>query len=151
MKKVLVFSALLWVTLFFVGCNNKEEDKTVSTNTGSTGLEYEEICNKDNGSLQIWDEWWENAAVCFYSDNSFCFVEDVENWSCKKWDLPFYDDSYDLNLAEKSDFAECDSQWEEIVCGKDGSTYSNRCYMEASGIEEETEHAKVVDGKCEFE
>ena len=142
MKKALVFSALLWVTLFFVGCNNKEEDKTASTNTGSAGSEYEAICC---------DEWWENAAVCFYSDNSFCFVEDVENWSCKKWDLPFYDDNYDLNLAEQSDFADCDSQEEEIVCGKDGSTYSNRCYMEASGIEEETEHAKVVDGKCEFE
>lgn len=151
MKKVLVFSVLLWVTLFFVGCNNKEEDKTTASTNSNP--EYEELCSNNGGVLQIWDEGWENAAVCFYSDNTFCFVEDVLSGNCDKWDIPFYNDNYDVNseLMEKSDFKECDAMEEEIVCGKDWNTYSNKCYMEASGVEQETELAKVVDGKCLFE
>ena len=41
--------------------------------------------------------------------------------------------------------AECYEEPQITVCGEDGITYYNRCFMEKAGVKEETELAEVVD------
>jgi hypothetical protein len=37
---------------------------------------------------------------------------------------------------------------QEIVCGEDGNTYFNRCYLNAAWVAEETELAHVENWEC---
>ena len=109
----------------------------------------------------------------FPKDESFCFLEDLKNWECKKWDHYYGDEDYyneafetfeefsenrnneendneinDSNIPQK--IAECDEQWENIICWKDGNTYYNKCYLDFAWVEEETQLAEVVDWECVF-
>ena len=40
------------------------------------------------------------------------------------------------------------SDFEDIVCWTDWNGYVNECWMKSAWVEEETELAEVVDGKC---
>lgn len=153
MKKVLFVSILLWCSFLIAGCG-KQNDKNVDTQLRASDTEA-----VVNNGASLWTcegnwwvltnrvDWW-NITVCLFDDNSFCFLEDLENWMCEKGFLPFEDGELAQEEVE-SEFNSCDQMDEEIVCGKDGWTYSNRCYLEASWVEEETA-AEVVDGRCIF-
>ena len=143
-------------------------------------------CNKqnhhENNQFDLcWENWWNPESrfnwsgkldVCYFQDESFCFLEDLKNWECKKWDHYYGDEEYyteafedfDQNTDDeennneeidnensiKEEISECDDKWEDIVCWKDWNTYYNRCYLEFAWVEEETELAEVVNWQCIF-
>ena len=102
-----------------------------------------DMCEEEWWSVQQRNEWWDIQDVCFYPDESFCYLEKLAAGDCHKWDMKYEDD-----IVEE--LARCDTQWENIVCWTDGNTYFNRCYLDFAWVEEETELAEVVDGQCVF-
>ena len=101
-----------------------------------------DMCEEQWWVVEEWNEWWEKQDVCTFEDKSFCYFENLAIWNCEKWDMYYIDDSLEAQLAE------CDAEWENIVCWTDGNTYYNRCFLEFAWVEEETELAEVVDGEC---
>ena len=102
-----------------------------------------DMCNEQWWEIQQWNEWWDIQDICFFPDETFCYLEDLAAWACEKWDMKYEDD-----IVEE--LARCDTEWENIVCWKDGNTYYNRCYLDFAWVEEETELAEVVDWECVF-
>ena len=164
-----------------------------------------EMCEEQWWKIEEWNEWWDTQDICFFPDESFCYLEDLAAWSCEKWDMKYYDDNlyiyaqqacidnngqifqteygedicilnndefcymddimdwacdllsydvqeiYDLHESEREYqeyVAKCYEEPQVTVCGKDGNSYYNRCFMEKAGVEEETELAEVVNGEC---
>ena len=85
MKKVLALFTLFGLAVLLVGCWKKDEPKNNETSAS------EEICGAHGWYLTNWAEWWD-IAVCAFDDESFCFIENLEDWSCEKWFLYFEDD-----------------------------------------------------------
>lgn len=102
-----------------------------------------DMCEEQWWEVQYWQEGGDDFEICWFDDESFCYLEDLAAWACEKGDMK-YEDWWDDELAE------CDAQGEKIVCWKDGNTYFNACYLDFAGVEEETESAEVVDWKCVF-
>ena len=77
-------------------------------------------------------------------------MDDIMDWGC---DLLNYDvqEIYDLHEGEseyQEYVAECYEEPQVTVCGQDGNSYYNKCFMEKAGVDEETELAEVIDGEC---
>jgi len=109
----------------------------------------EQACIDSNGQISQ-TEYEED--ICIFSDNEFCYMDDIMDWAC---DLLKYNvqEVYDIHESEREYqeyVAECYEQPQVTVCGQDGNSYYNRCFMEKSGVEEETELAEVVDGECVY-
>ena len=53
-------------------------------------------CADEWWKLEIWEEWDESQAICFFEDDeSYCYFEDLYDGLCHKWDLYYYyDDMY---------------------------------------------------------
>ena len=102
-----------------------------------------DMCEEEWWNVQQWNEWWDIQDLCYYPDETFCYLDDLADGSCHKWDMK-YDDWLGDELAA------CDVEWENIVCWEDWNTYYNRCYLDFAWVEEETELAEVVDGQCVF-
>ena len=77
-------------------------------------------------------------------------MSDVADWGCDllKYNVQDINDMHEGERAYQEYVAECYNEPQITVCGQDGNPYYNRCFMEKSGVEEETELAEVVDGKC---
>lgn len=99
-----------------------------------------DMCNEQWWFIE-WRDWEE---FCYFEDKTFCSLEDLAAWNCKKWDMSLINDWLEDELAD------CDAEWENIVCWKDGNTYYNRCYLDFAWVEEEIELAEVVDWECVF-
>ena len=157
MKKSLIVPSLLWASILLAGCGNQSNTNNIDTNID---LEKSEICDNNKWTLTNRAEWWD-ITVCAFDDDSFCFLEDLESWLCKKG-LIFFEDTNEINEeidntetwnnneVEESENDECDQMEQEIVCWKDWNTYQNKCYLDEAWVEEETELAEVVDGTCIF-
>lgn len=139
MKKILVYSLILW-TLLSVWCNKKNDNTLIE----SSSID-KEICTNNNWKLEILWGAEDNATVCVFKDSTFCFIEDLQNWTCKKWDTKYYkEEDLDNKLSE------CDALWKDIVCWNDWITYFNRCYLEL-WWEKENKSAKIISWQCVFE
>ncbi len=109
----------------------------------------EQACIDNNGQISQTEDWED---ICILNDEEFCYMSDIIDWGC---DLLYQDmiDVQDMHEAEREYqkyVAECYEQPQITVCGQDGNSYYNKCFMEKAGIEEETELAEVVDGECVF-
>ncbi len=174
MKNFVLIFALFLISLILQGCfsNVQQWWEWITVVT--------DMCNEEWWEIQEWNEWWEIQNVCYYPDESFCYLEDLAADICHKWDMKYYDDSlyvyaeqacfdimdwacdllyqdmldiYDMHEDERSYqeyIAECYEQEQITVCGKDWNSYYNRCFMEKAGVEEETDLADVVDWECIF-
>lgn len=52
-----------------------------------------DMCNEQWWEIQQWNEWWDTQDICFFPDESFCYLEDLAAWACEKWDMKYYDDN----------------------------------------------------------
>ena len=111
--------------------------------------ESDDICTTNGWTLTNRAEWWD-ITVCAFDDDSFCFLEDLESWNCEKWFIFFGDKeaSDTENEVEEVNVEDCETMAQEIVCGEDGNTYFNRCYLNAAWVAEETELAHVENWEC---
>ena len=49
-------------------------------------------CEESWWEPQVRQEWWEEQEVCWFKDDwSFCYLNDFADWSCKKWDMTYFD------------------------------------------------------------
>jgi hypothetical protein len=152
MKKLLIVPALLTATLLLVWCGDQNEETT----TNQISNEDNNICENSEWELINRAEWWD-VTVCWYNDWTFCFLEDLKSWDCEKWILPINDEEEKSNIEEnvteepaEFEVKDCEQMEKDVVCGKDWNTYFNRCYLEASWIEEaETAHAE--NWECVFD
>ena len=49
-------------------------------------------CEENWWEPQVWLEWGEESEVCrFKSDETFCYLNDFADWSCKQWDMSYGD------------------------------------------------------------
>jgi hypothetical protein len=88
-----------------------------------------EMCNEKWWIIEYVDNWgW----ICRFNERERCFLNDVAVWSC--------------HLL--SDSPMCPDVWEP-VCWNDWRTYSNRCFLEAAWVEEDTE-AEITKRWCVF-
>lgn len=165
MKKLLALSVLLGLSLVFTWCEKQQ-------------LTNEQFCNNNWWKLETRYEWWEESTVCSFDDQSFCYIEDLVSKACNPWEL-FYEDEWnpeennpeenqeidetpveqlyvtdthdEMSFEEKENtFMSCDEIWGNPVCGADGGTYYNRCYLEFAWIPEDIQ-AKIVDWICVYE
>jgi len=164
MKKALVLPALLALSLIFAWCENQQ-------------ISNEQYCNNNWWVLETRYEWWEEYSVCSFDDQSFCYIEDLLNHACNRGEI-FYENEwndeennneennneennneewYVTDTHKEMSFEEientllaCDELWEDLVCGADGGTYFNRCYLEFAWIPEQP-NAKIVDSVCVLE
>lgn len=160
MKKLVLIISIIWISLLFVGCNKQDNSKN---------NDQYKLCRDNKWNPESRFNWSGKLDVCYFDDESFCFLDDLKNWKCEKWDHYYEDEEYyneafeefnendNLETDEeinddniKKEIAECDEKWEDIICWKDGNTYYNRCYLEFAWVEEETELAEIVDWKCIF-
>ena len=109
----------------------------------------EQACIDNNGQISQTEDWED---ICILNDDEFCYMSDIIDWGC---DL-LYQDMVDIQAMHESEreyqeyVAECYEQPQITVCGQDGNSYYNKCFMEKAGVAEETELAEVVDGECVF-
>ena len=140
-KYLLIWLLFLWgVTL--VWCSEPEDVNVLDADDNEWFVVAEWYCEDEWWEIEIWEEWDGQQPVCFYEDGSYCYIEDLYDGLCSRWEF-YYLDDYD-------ELAACDAEWEDIVCGKDGNTYYNGCYLDFAWVEEETELAEVIDWKCVF-
>ena len=52
-----------------------------------------EMCEEQWWKIEEWNEWWDIQDICFFPDESFCYLEDLASWACEKWDMKYYDDT----------------------------------------------------------
>ena len=89
-----------------------------------------EMCEEEWWKIQEWNEWWDIQNVCFYPDESFCYLEDLAADNCHKWDMR-YDDNYYLYPYAEQACIDSNGQisqteeWEDICILSDDEF----CYM----------------------
>lgn len=151
MKKFSMLVVLLLLCLFFIWCNNNDKENWEDSIAKVT----DNLCVEEWWKMETVTEWWENFDLCIFDDESFCFVEDLEGGACKKWDIQYYDvESSDVDaetwMVVEDEKLDCGKLPVNIVCGKDGNTYNNSCYLDEAWVEEESELAEVIDWECVF-
>ena len=97
-KSLLTITALLSI-LFLAWCNDIMDWDGMERNIedipewgGERISIVTDKCNEEWWEVQTRYEWWEEQEVCFYDDESFCYLEDLWSDLCKKWDMKYYDE-----------------------------------------------------------
>jgi len=83
-------------------------------------------------------EWQDLDAFCYFEDKTFCYLEDLPSWSCKKWDVSLINDGYPY--AEQA-CIDNNGQISQTEDGKDICILSDEefCYMD-----------DIIDGWCDL-
>lgn len=61
----------------------------------------ENDCNNWWWEIQHWQEWWEDQDVCVYSDNSYCYLTQLADWTCEAWEMIDSDEWDPYPVAEQ--------------------------------------------------
>lgn len=88
---------------------------------------------------EYWQEWWEDFYVCTFDDDSFCYLDDLPNWDCKKGDMHYEDD----NLYSYAEQACIDSNWEIDTV----ESWDRLCFFWWSKI---CSIENIIKGDCEY-
>ena len=142
MRKSLLITALLWLSIFFVGCD-KKWNQPANNNLPEPNDTY---------TQEVTDTEEVSDFAPSYPEPEEYIPEQIQEPEIEENVVP----QYETNTHEEMTFeeigaalAKCDELWREPVCGKDWGTYFNRCYLEFAGMEEDTA-AEIVDGSCVF-
>lgn len=115
MKKLLVFSILLWFSLLFVWCGKQDDSQNLNVTSNSfDSVASSDVCKDNWWNLVNREDWW-NVIVCWFDDDTFCFLEDLEDWNCEKWFLPFDDVEPVVDNAE-NDIDLSTQEWRQAHC-----------------------------------
>ena len=88
MKKLLIIVLICGISLFLFWYNR---DK----------VSAEQRCINNWWNPENRFKWWDNCDVCYFPDESFCFITDFATWKCTKWDHYFEDQEYYSNALEE--------------------------------------------------
>jgi len=110
-KSLLIWLLFLW-SISLTWCFNIKDWPGMERNLDGGGEWFsiaEWYCADEWGELQAWEEGNDYQYVCFYADDeSYCYLEDLYDGLCSRWEFYYFDD-YDLY------------QYAEQVClGNDG-------------------------------
>ena len=143
MKKALLITALLWLSIFFVGCDKQKWNQPANNNLPEPDDTY---------TQEVTDTEEVTDFAPSYPEPEEYIPEEIQEPEIEENVVPQYEtDTHEEMSFEEigAALAKCDELWREPVCGKDWGTYFNRCYLEFAGMEEDTA-AEIVDGSCVF-
>jgi len=88
-----------------------------------------DMCNEQWGKIEEWNEWWDTQDICFFPDESFCYLEDLAAWNCEKWDMKYYDDN--LYIYAEQACIDSNGQLSQTEDGEDICILNDEefCYM----------------------
>ena len=73
-------------------------------------------------------EWQDLDAFCYFEDKTFCYLEDLPSWNCKKWDISLINDGYpyaEQACIDNNGQLSQTEDWEDICILND----EEFCYM----------------------
>ena len=169
MKKLFVLPILLGLSLMFAWCEKQQisNEQYCNNNWWTLETRYEwweefSVCSFGDKSFCYVEDLINHACnpwEFFYEDGGNNGENNEENnsWENQEVDNENVEQEwYITDTHEEMTFEEienaliaCDELWEELICGVDGGTYYNRCYLEFAWIKEEPE-AQIVDWICVF-
>ena len=103
-------------------------------------LDYEwdlppsEACKQEWWNPEIWLEWWEEQEVCFFDDESFCYMDDFANFECKKGDMKYYDEDANEDIQEWWEWITvvsdmCEEEWWSVEVLYEWTDKQDVCYF----------------------
>ena len=127
MKKIFLIWVLFLWCMALVWCVDIKDwpwmENEVSNNEWFVVAEW--YCEEEWWEVEMWEEWWENQPVCFYGeDGSYCYLEDLYEGECGKWELYYFEDDQ-LNVSNRISPDDLDF-FEEYYC----EYYSEIVYYE---------------------
>lgn len=144
MKNLLFWLLLLW-SIALMWCNESNNEKyTLDSKEWFNVVKW--YCEDEWWRIEDWKKWEGYQSVCFYEeDESYCFLEDLYNGLCNKWELYDFDENVSLegDLYPYAEQACIDSNGQvsqnengKYICVFDDSQF---CYVD-----------EVVDWTCDF-
>ena len=116
MKKFTLFFCLLLFSLTFTWCLKN----WWNTDDNEWGWEWitvvTDMCEEEWWVIEEWNEGWEKQEVCFYPDESFCYLENLASNDCHIWDMYYGENDYDYSVYAEQ--ACIDSNWQLSETGE---------------------------------
>ena len=81
MKKLLIIALILGLSVWLI---RHHQDK----------VSAEQRCINNGWNPENRFKWWDESDVCYFPDESFCFIDDFSDWKCSKWDYHYGDEEY---------------------------------------------------------
>lgn len=81
MKKLLIIVLVCGISLFLFGYNKNE-------------VSAEQHCINNWWNPENRFDSWDECDVCYFPDESFCFINDVATGKCDQWDHYYEDQEY---------------------------------------------------------
>ena len=132
MRKTLLFWLLLVWSFALVWCQKSDWDDMVWQVDGNEWFAVAEwYCEDEWWKLEVWEEWGDYQAVCYFEeDESYCYFDDLYDWSCHKWDLYYYYE--DLYPYAEQACIDSNGQISQTEYGEDICILSDDefCYMD---------------------
>ena len=88
MKKLLIVALICGVSLMLFGYSKNK-------------VSAEQRCINNWWNPENRFEQWDGSDVCYFPDESFCFINDFATGKCNKWDYNFEDEEYYSNALQE--------------------------------------------------
>ena len=85
MKKLLIVALICGISLMLFGYSKNK-------------VSAEQRCINNGWNPESRFESWNKSDICYFPDESFCFINEFATWKCSKWDH-YYDDQEYYNSA----------------------------------------------------